>query len=421
MAAIVFLVSDQTCREIEAMQIERIVSRVLGCCAPFMHAKRLQALCDVVGAAVGGSWLSLSSLAGRTRRATALRHRVKCVDRLLGNVHLREEREAVYGALARGWLSDLPQLLIVVDWSSLSADMRWHWLRASVVVEGRSVTLYEEVHPRRLLANRGVHRRFVQRLARLVPASARPPIILTDAGFRTTWFQLLAAHNWDWIGRVRNRDFVRQPGREWFPAKSLYRQARTQAQDLGRYQSVRSNPIDARLVLVAASRKGRKHRHRSGKEVHTNPARRIAARNREPWLLNCSPRLGHLSAQTIVNLYAQRMRIEQQFRDTKNCALGMGLRHARSTGAQRLQLLLLINHVAALAKRLIGEAARAQQLQLQLTSTNRKNRPEISVMTLATRLIAQPALLRHLPDPWPYLQHLRRQVSAAFSYIAQAT
>lgn len=403
------------------MQIECIVSRVLSCCAPFMHAKRLQALRDVVGAAVGGGWLSLSCLAGGTRRATALRHRVKCVDRLLGNRHLHGEREAVYAALARSWLSDLGQLLIVVDWSPLSGDVRWHWLRASVVVEGRSVTLYEEVHPRRVLANRGVHRRFVQRLARLLPASARPPIILTDAGFRTTWFQLLAAHHWDWIGRVRNRDLVRLPQREWFPAKYLYQQARTWAQDLGRYQSVRSNPIDARLVLVAAPPKGRKRRHRSGRPVRTNAARKIAARNREAWLLNCSPRLGHLSAQSIVHLYAQRMRIEQQFRDTKNCALGMGLRHARSSGAQRLQVLLLINHVAALAKRLIGEAARARQLHLQLMSTNRKDRPEISVMTLATRLIAQPALLRALPNPWPYVQRLRQQVTAALSSPAADT
>ncbi len=108
------------------------------------------------------------------------------------------------------------------------------------------MTLYEEVHARRYLANRGVQRRFIERLAQALPASARPPIILTDAGFRTPWFQLLAQHNWHWIGRIRNRDFVRNDGCDWFAAKSLYAQARGQAQDLGRYQSVRSNPIDAR-------------------------------------------------------------------------------------------------------------------------------------------------------------------------------
>jgi hypothetical protein len=403
------------------MQTHRIVARLLDCCSSFMHARRLGALGDIVCSAVCGHWLSLSALACGSARATALRHRIKCVDRLLGNAHLQRERLAVYRALAHCWLSDLPQLLVVVDWSSLSADMQWHWLRASVVVEGRSVTLYEEVHAHRNLANRGVHRRFVERLAQLLPPSDRPPIVITDAGFRTPWFQLLAEHHWHWIGRIRNRDFVRDAETDWFAAKLLYARARRQAQDLGLYQSVRSNPLDARLVLMGAPAKGRKCRYRSGREMRNALTKKIATRHREPWLLSSSPALSHLSAQAIVSLYAQRMRIEQQFRDTKNCALGMGLRHARSAGVMRLQALLLIAHVAAMAKRLIGEAAKAHNLQLQLMSTNRKDRPEISVMTLATRLIAQPVMLRTLEDPIAQLQQLRRQVNEAFSLAMRTT
>ena len=113
---------------------------------------------------------------------------MKCVDRLLANPHLERERSDAYRALAHEGLSGLPQLLIVVDWSSLSDDLQWHWLRASVVVDGRSIALYEEVHPRKHLTARKVHRRFVQRLAALLPPTPRPPIILTDAGFRTPWF-----------------------------------------------------------------------------------------------------------------------------------------------------------------------------------------------------------------------------------------
>ncbi|MBI4986021.1 MAG: transposase, partial [Rhodocyclales bacterium] len=200
------------------MQTDRIVSRLLDDCVPFMHLARWRALCDVCRSAVCGSWLSLSTLACGTPRATALRHRIKCVDRLLGNSNLHRERRSVYRALAQRWLSDLPQLLIVVDWSTLSADMQWHWLRASVVVDGRSLTLYEEVHPRRHLGNRGVHQRFIERLARILPPTTQAPIIMTDAGFRTTWFQLLARRGWYWVGRIRNREFVRSTERDWFPA-----------------------------------------------------------------------------------------------------------------------------------------------------------------------------------------------------------
>ncbi len=395
------------------MHASSIVARVLGGVQDLMHAGRFKALHDVAAAAVAGALLNLTGLALRTARQTALRHRVKCVDRLLGNRHLATERHAVYAALARRWLAGLPQLLIVIDWSSLSADLRWHWLRASVVIDGRSLTLYEEVHPRALLANLAVHRRFIERLALILPPSDRPPIILTDAGFRNPWFQLLAQRDWHWVGRIRNRDFVRRSDAPWVPAKHWYRQAAAQARDLGVFQTTRSNAIDARLVLVKKTPKARKCRYPSGKEKRNAPMRKIASRNREPWLLTCSPALEHLSAAAIVTLYAQRMVIEQQFRDTKNVVLGMGLSQGRSAGIQRLQALLLIAHVAQIALRLIGEAAKSRQLDLRLMSTGRADRAEISVITLARRLIAAPELLRQIDDPWCYVHRLRAQVMNA--------
>ena len=130
------------------MQTKAIVSRLLRCCEPLMHVARWQAVCDVAVSAVSGRALTLTALALGTTRATSVRHRVKCVDRLLANPHLEGERIEAYRALAHEWLSGgLPQVLIVVDWSSLSDDLQWHWLRASGVEDGRSITLYEEVHP----------------------------------------------------------------------------------------------------------------------------------------------------------------------------------------------------------------------------------------------------------------------------------
>lgn len=403
------------------MHASRIVARVLGAVQGLMHAARYRALNDVAHAAVIGGMLSLTGLALCTARPIALRHRVKCVDRLLGNPHLHAQRLALYAAVAQQWLTGLPQLLIVVDWSSLTADMHWHWLRASVVVEGRSLTLYEEVHPRCHLASLAVHRRFIERLALLLPPSALPPIVLTDAGFRNPWFRLLAQRGWCWVGRIRNRDFVRPaPQAPWFPAKQLYQRATVQAQDLGTYDTVRNNPLVCRLVLIKNPPTGRKCRYPSGKERRDTSMRTIALRNREPWLLTCATPLDHLSAQSIVNLYAQRMRIEQQFRDTKNVVLGMGLSHNRSTGAERLQALLLIAHIAQLALRLIGETAKAQQLELQLMSTGRKDRAEISVMTLARRVIAHTVLSRQLIDPWGHLLTLREQVANAIAHATQS-
>ena len=396
------------------MQAKDTVARVLEPCKAFVHAARLRVLDEAVTAAFNGKALSLTALALGLSRETALRHRVKCIDRLLCNTHLDSERFEIYRTLAERWLTGLPQLLIVVDWSSLSADLQWHWLRASVAVEGRSVTLYEEVHPQRLLANYQVHKKFVKRLAQLLPACGQAPIIMTDAGFRATWFKLVAKQGWHWVGRIRNREFVcpKKTGK-WAPAKALYAGATATAEDLGLYQSTRSNPADCRLVRYKAKPKGRKHRYASGKEQRNSSTKKISARQSEPWLLGSSPQLGHLSAQAIVNIYAQRMSIEQSFRDTKNSALGMGLCQSHTHGAVRLQALLLMAHIAQFALRLIGLCAKAQQLPLQLTSTNRTDRAEISVMTLARRVIDHPTLLAALKNPWACIKELRRQATNA--------
>lgn len=97
----------------------------------------------------------------------------------------------------------------------------------------------------------------------------------------------------------------------------------------------------------------------------------------------------------------------------------MGLSQSKSRGQQRLQALLLIAHITQLAKRLIGEAAKAQQLALQFISNNTKKRSTISVMTLATRVIERPDLLRKIDAPWKYLQTLRQQATAAISHASQ--
>ena len=395
------------------MQTQAIVSRLLQCCLPFMHAARWRALHDVAAAAVCGKSLTLSALASGTTRDIHMRHRIKCVDRLLANTHLEKERIDAYRALAHQWLSGLPQLLIVVDWSPVTDDMQWHLLRASVVVDGRSITLFEEVHPRKQLTAFKVHEKFVKRLATLIPMCQQPPIVITDAGFRTTWFRLIAKQGWGWIGRTRNRDFVRQQDGEWFAAKKLYANATAVATDLGEYEAVRSHPLTCRFALIKTKPTGRKLNYPSGKEKRHTQAKKSAECNREPWLLSYSPNLAYLGAAAIVKLYAQRMRIEQQFRDTKNAAHGMGLARAKSRGQQRLQALLLIAHIAVMAKRLIGEAAEAAQLQLQLMSNNIKNRKTISVMTLATRVIERPDLLKQIADAWPYIYALRQQAAAA--------
>jgi hypothetical protein len=50
-------------------------------------------------------------------------------------------------------------------------------------------------------------------------------------------------------------------------------------------------------------------------------------------------------------------------------------------------VLLLIAHLASFALRVIGEAAKAKQLEFQFQSNTRRSRPVLSVISLALKLV----------------------------------
>lgn len=392
------------------MHAGNIVTQVLEPCLSQLHAKRAMACQRAVVAVVLGSALSLSAIALGIRAPVCYRHRVKSVDRLLGNAGLHAVRAELYAALAARWLTGVRQILLVIDWSDLTPDQRWHWLRASVAVEGRSITLYEEVHPQHRLGNPKVHRQFLARVAELLPPGCTP-IVMTDAGFHAPWFKAVAAQGWAFIGRIRGRDMVREDTGPWMRATALYRQACEQPRDLGQHSYVRSNPIDARLVLVKLPVRGRHRLNIYGRRRVGRSSLKCARAARDPWLLAASPRLDHLAAASIVQLYAQRMCIEQSFRDTKNLRWGQGLHIARSRSRERLQMLLLIGHLASFVQRLIGEQAKAHQLELNFVATRRRTRSEISVLTLTRRILLSlsPAQWLDRLTPWAAIPPLRSQ------------
>lgn len=201
-----------------------IVGMLAGCLSS-LHVKLACAVEAAVGSALRGARLSLSQLARSVQSATSMRHRVKRIDRLLGNTSLHITRSEIYREVASRWLTDLDNVLVVIDWSDATTDQRWHLLRASIAVKGRSVTLYEEIHAQRLYGNQAVHRRFLDCLAKLLPDGCTPTLI-TDAGFHSTWFDLVTEHHWPWIGRIRGKDRVSITEGPWKRCTEFFRMPR---------------------------------------------------------------------------------------------------------------------------------------------------------------------------------------------------
>ena len=364
-----------------------ILHRILSASLPEIHAKRLTSLLAAVEAVVSGSRLTLSDLGRGLAGSVAVKHNIKRIDRLLGNGSLHTELPKLYKALVRQCLEGMSMPLIVIDWSDMTPDRHWQLLRASVAIEGRSLTLYEQVHPQSRATSPRVHEAFLTQLATMLPPDC-VPILITDAGFRSVWFSLVNRLGWHWIGRIRNRDMVSPAGEDkWAGCKKLYAQATTKAQALGLYNYVRNHPVSCRLVLIKRARQKRHKKSRMGKRVRSSRSLKNARAQREPWLLAVCPDLAHLSAAAAVAVYAQRMQIEESFRDLKSERFGLGFSSNRSTQTDRLGVLLLIACLASFVLRLIGEVGKAKQLDFQFQSNTRRSRPVLSVITLALQLV----------------------------------
>lgn len=361
------------------MHASRIIQGLLRTQCPFIHAKRRDCLARVAAAASGG--LGVVKLGKALGGPTGLRHRIKCCDRLLSNPHLAHERIAIYQAMAHRLLSRLQQVCIVVDWSELRENGSLQLLRAALVVKGRAVTLYEEVHPQKQLTSPQVHRQFMQTLRQILPAQCQP-IIITDAGFRATWFQMLDHQGWRWIGRIRNRDMVCPASGEWVGCKTYYPLATAKVRNLGDFRYARSNPVNCRLVLVQRAPKGRHLLNKHGKRCQSTNSKKNRVAQSEPWLLAISPQLASLAAAEVIRLYAGRMQIEQTFRDLKNAQWGLGLRTSQTRTQARMAVLSLLATLFTFAMWHIGLALRKSNYAITYGSA-KKAATTLSILSLA--------------------------------------
>jgi hypothetical protein len=100
-----------------------------------MHGRRCAALLGAVRALIAGRRLTLMDLARSWPDALRVAGPLKKLDRLLGNVHLAGERDALYAAIV-GWVVRQPRPVIVVDWSPLDRRGRFQLLRAGLAVGG---------------------------------------------------------------------------------------------------------------------------------------------------------------------------------------------------------------------------------------------------------------------------------------------
>jgi hypothetical protein len=371
------------------MHALKVLHKKLKLACPAIHQKRLTTLILATQALLIGQRLSLTQLGRCLASKARVKHNIKRIDRLLGNPHLHQERHTIYGFICRELLKNNKQPLIIVDWSDLTTERDYHLIRASVPVGGRALTLYEEAHPQKDIANPNVHKRFLHTLQSLLPCGCIP-IMITDAGFRNTWFKLVTDLGWDYVGRVRNRDMLKPASKSaWKHCKTLYRKATFKAHYLGQYTVVRSNPIKTHLYLVKQKVKGRHRYNQDGSRTTRGQSEKMANRQKEPWLITTSLCGEQSKAKWIISLYKTRMQIEEAFRDTKSHRIGFSLSESLTRNRQRLDILLLIGALATFISWLAGIVAELKQWHRHYQSNSNKRRRVLSTFFIGCQIVKE--------------------------------
>ena len=380
------------------MQARQVLHKLLQKVCSEMHKMRRTALSVNVMAALHGEVLTVTHLGRSIRSDAKEKHCIKRADRLLSNRRLQRERQDIYASHTQLLIGMKQRPVIIIDWSDMDECKRHFLLRASVPVQGRSLTLYEEVHTVKSKEKPKVHEQFLQSLQKMLPLHCRP-ILVTDAGFRTPWFKQVEALGWDWVGRIRNRHEVQLPGEEaWLPCKRLYAQASAIPKALGRAHVTQSNPIACQLVLYKAKPKGRVHLNRLGQRVRSSHSRKHEQAQREPWLLGTSLPEGFKLPEKVVKLYALRMQIEEAFRDLKSTRFGLSLELHRTYQLERLQVLLLIATLALMVAWLMGRATEITGQHRHYQANTVRDRVVLSTIFLGLKVIDDPRLTLRLRD-----------------------
>lgn len=372
------------------MHAIKIVGRIFDDAPVRIHARRLQALWAAVQSLMEGGRLTLTALGRSMPSQARVKHSIKRVDRLLGNRLLHAQRVDLYRPVVSAVIGPKKRPVLLVDWSGVSDDGYYHTLRASVAMDGRALSVYEEVHSLAQLGNRQVERNFLKVLKDLLPLDCCP-IVVTDAGFRVPWCKQVQAFGWDWITRIRSRTMVQQQKRGPFePCKTLWTQATSRARCIEHVTVAKSNPIECRLCLVRGKKTGRVNRNKLGQPKRNHHSKLHHKAGQEPWVLATS--LERTAANKIVRLYKLRMQIEQGFRDLKSPRFGFAMELHKTRCKKRLQILLLICTLATLALWLLGRAAQHQNLQRHFQANTEHSRHVLSALSLGRMLLQHPRL-----------------------------
>jgi hypothetical protein len=397
------------------MNVTGILNKSLADVTAQMHQSRRTALSACVHSLLHGSSATVTQMGRGLKSNAKEKHNIKRAGRLLSNHRLHGEAMTIYTSMARTILGEITRPIILIDWSDLDASKRHFLLRATLAMNGRCLTLYEEVHEVTTKEKPKTHRQYLRRLATIVGPDCRP-IIVTDAGFRTPWFREVLALNWDFVGRSRKPNYYSLDDEHWQSISVLYEQATATAKAFSGYIN-QSKSQSCTMVLYKQKRQGRADLTRQGQPRRSNKALKYKKSANDPWLLSTSlPRHSQL-AKRVVKIYRTRMQIEEGFRDMKSSRFGLGFEQNDTRQTKRMTILILLTTLANWILMVLGMAATVSGRHRQYQANTTRHKNVLSLPFLGLRVVADRTIrlrVHQLRQAILELNTLAREACAGF-------
>ena len=247
------------------------------------HKKRAESVTKAVAALVHGGQLSLTSIGRNRLEKIQPRSKIQSTNYLLGNYKLYREIDSIYLAHAHSILGSRKEVELLIDWSTLVAGGS-HLLRASIVCKGRSMTLYDEIHPESPLGNSEVQGKFLQQLKKILGNDIKA-IIISDAGFKTDFFEQVNSCGFEHLGRVlSNMKYRHEGSNTWGNCSDIHKVATSQAQVIGAVELSKSRALPTHLYLHKEVEK----KPRKTAKKKTKKDKNYSDKEQKPWLIASS-------------------------------------------------------------------------------------------------------------------------------------
>lgn len=351
-----------------------------------IHAKRLRSLNEMVNASFVAESLTVTQL-GRALASDCLSERsgIRKSDRFLSNPKLHDEYPLICHRLCRFLISDSASPWILVDWTKMP-HKNYHVLRASLVADGRAITLYEEIHDESKLNSPKVNKEFLRQLKMILPQNCKP-IVVTDAGFGVSWFKDVLKQNWDYVGRVRGNSYYSKQDDSWLKCSDLKDIATKTPKYIGAIYLTKTHSFNTNLYTIKNPPKGRHALNKAGKIRKDSNSKSKSKAATEPLTVVTS--LTHNSTMTnkVIKIYQARMQIEEAIRDLKSTKYGLGFEHMMSYKPKRILMLLMVAMIVAFIAYFTGMIAESKNLHLKFQANTIKHRRVLSLFYLGRRII----------------------------------